>query len=219
MKKLIYVFLGTVQYFQGCKSVHVFSENDLVKFIANSKTFDTSRLSSNGFFNDEMSASHLFGQSKNPEIIKAKNNNFFYIGNFFFKNKMVYLWNIMRDRNEEVRNYKSVDTSYFYSHLEGWGLYKIKADTLEVLYYRKFQNRFKLPRWDLKLVKYQGIILNNTTIINWRQIPPYPNNESDQIDTIPRTLNFVEFYEKNFIDTSKSLFYKRYKNIIVNKIK
>lgn len=194
----------------SCKSVHVFSDDDLLVLISKGQAIDSNILLWDGFFNDEMNYNRLFNESKNQSIIKAKEKGFAYIGNCFFQNGMTYLWDIMLDKNEEIKIYQSSDSSYFYSHLEGWGAYDIKKDTIEALYYRKFQNRFKLPRWDTKLVKYQGIIENDSAIANWRQVPPYPNTEPDQIDTIPRTLRFVKFPEVKFIDPTKSLFYKRF---------
>lgn len=39
-------------------------------------------------------------------------------------------------------------------------------------------------------------------LINWKQMPPYPNFEEDQMDTIPHRLEFRYYPEKNLIDST-----------------
>ncbi|MCC7526816.1 MAG: hypothetical protein IT250_18470 [Chitinophagaceae bacterium] len=192
----------------ACRSIRVFDKNDLVDFAEKREVPAEAKLKWSGYFNN---VSRSIVLQKDAEVngmpslrldsdraktVEIKVPVFFFLNGVF-------------NAEDPVVNVDSLKKKYLsqkmYEMKSGYGLYTVHGDTITVLKYRYIQNRFRLPRWEDKLVMYQGTILNDSTIINWRQIPPYPNHEWDQIDTIPQRLVFQAFKGKNVIDSMQIL--------------
>lgn len=192
--------------FIACRSIRVFTKSDLVDF-ANTGTISIKdKLRWGGYFNNIylskkfQNEAEIHGLAFLKLSAKEAKSVQIQVPIFFFMNGVC-------SANDPIIDVKLLKDEYsaqeIYKFKSGFGIYTINRDTITLLRYRYMQNRFRLPRWEDKLIKYQGIILNDSTIVNWRQVPPYPNYEWDQIDTIPQTLMFHPFEEKNLIDSAK----------------
>jgi hypothetical protein len=116
----------------------------------------------------------------------------FFANGVFVRNENVFAM------DDILEQYK---TGLWYKSHVRWGAYRITGDTITLLVYKLFRNDFRLPRWDIKIAKYQGFIENDTTIV--KQIPPYPSREKLLLDTTAQRLEFYYFPEKTLIDSNR----------------
>lgn len=188
----------------SCRSVHVISKDEFETFRSTQSPGNFSKLRQDGVFNNVTKAREYekyyskvggLGVSAKDAIGKTVYApQIFFANGTFVTNENVF---VKQDVLEQYKNGNG------YEGLERWGTYGVSADTITLLVYKIFRNDFRLPRWDVKVVKYQGYILNDTTIINWRQVPPYPNRDKGQLDTAAQRLEFYYFPEKTLIDSNR----------------
>lgn len=201
----------------GCRAYKNFTEQDIRYFLRQRNLSDTAKLLWDGGYCYLDSTRALMGEKeikKYPNLDTATINarvrkeiKFYLVGNLFFKNGMGYFKEPI-DNKRVQEEYTLKDPNLFYSQLSHWGAFNVRKDTVEALIYKLDMNIFKLPRWEQKIVKYRGIIQNDSTIVDWRQVPPY--RDIHLPDTMPRILKFVKYPEKKYIDTTRASFYKKF---------
>lgn len=207
-KKAEQVIIFCIVLIGACRATRVFNKKDLIDFASKRQVSAKEKIKWGGYFNNVSRAAILQDKAEKRGMsslslspIEAKKVKI-KVPEFFFQNGVYISENPLVDEETLKMRYSSQE---IYKIKSGCGIFTVSGDTITVLKYRYIQNRFQLPRWEDKLVKYQGTILNDSTIINWRQIPPYPNHEWDQMDTIPQRLVFQPFEGKNVIDSVQIL--------------
>jgi hypothetical protein len=201
----ISLLLLVISLLNACKSVHVFSDQQFDDFIRGKSLPEKTKLRWDGYFNNATLAAYsesMYAQQGSAVLhltAEQAKEKTVYSPEIFFGNGVYVVQNNILKNDQLLEPYRSGEQ---YKTKLGWGVYEINNDTITLLWYKKFQNVNRLPRWDTKIVKYQGYILNDTTITDWKQVPPYPNLEEDQLDTTPQRLEFRYYPEKNLIDST-----------------
>jgi hypothetical protein len=190
-------------FIASCRSFQVISFEQFQDFQAHA-SIDTGKIRWDGFFNNirESTASREFVKGLDTN---ARSNAFargsigknIYAPELFFANGIYYTGYAWNDTARIVKNFSDRP-----SRMEGRGVLSIHGDTITVLCYEFFMTWHFWPRSENLIVTYEGKIINDTTIINWRRIPPHPALDFNHDDTIPTTLQFVRFSQKNLIDSN-----------------
>lgn len=88
-----------------------------------------------------------------------------------------------------------------------WGKFKLFKDTIKTHFRYQFYTRgMRTKYYD---VHFEGIVKNDSTITNWKMIPPYPNpnknwNENFEGLKKPKTLVFISFPAVKLIDSNNA---------------
>ena len=186
----------------SCKSGHVISEQQFETFRTTQSPGNFSRLRQDGVFNNTTKARQHEEYINKIEsgLPIAPKGRMVFCPEIFFANGAFVTNGPVFSKEDVLQQYKN---DHGYDDRLQWGAYEINGDTITVLVYRLFRNDFRLPRWENKIATYRGYILNDTTIVDWRQVPPYPSRDKQQLDTVAQRLEFYYFPEKRLIDSNR----------------
>ena len=194
MRQLKLLFFVVLILSYSCRSVQVISFEQFQDFQANS-TIDTPKIRWDGFYNNINGSKHLDTLFANTR----KGNSPLVVPEIFFSNGIYCVGLGGSDTTEILKFFEP----YRYSSTDGWGVFSIDGDTITSLHYEFFMIwRLRFPRRENIIVRYQGKILNDTTIVNWRRVPPHPDLDFNHSDTIPTVLQFIPFAQKTAIDSN-----------------
>ncbi|MBL7712748.1 MAG: hypothetical protein JNL13_09800 [Chitinophagaceae bacterium] len=188
MKVMLLVFLFTFS-FCNCYSQKVSKEVFSRNFI-----FD------NGYFIDTF----LLKRNSTNDINFLKSSVYI----FFTKSSSVMLCNLGIS-DTDSSNFECLTKRILLKDFYGvsWGKFNVEKNIIKVHFcYQFFSTGLKLKYFD---AYFEGIIRDETTIINWRMVAPYPNvnkrlNDNYEDLKIGKTLKFVLQKGINMIHSDKA---------------
>jgi len=189
MKKIYYIII--LLLLPSCNHFPVITDQEFASLINKGKSNLNTKIRFNSYFNDFKKTAEYRDAELN-DTIHARNIESFLdstiIPIFLFNNGFILsTWGGI---TEEYINSSFVGKNDLYlgKGWFQWGTYEIKKDSIEAIINIRYRGR--IPFWYNALTRYKGKIENDSTIVDWQPVKPFPSNNFDFVDTTKRVLKF-----------------------------